>query len=104
MHATQTACGVQDSTRVPMRTQWESPPAIVAAADLLRVLLSPPSSPSGDATPDDASGGPLLLHMPPATAAVALGLVAVAAAPGGVLLRDVCLSPYCVLQLHQYHR
>ncbi|KAJ9516384.1 hypothetical protein QJQ45_011059 [Haematococcus lacustris] len=48
-------------------------------------------------------GEELALHRPVTLALVALNLAAFAA-PGGLPLREVCLSPYCVLEKQQWQR
>jgi rhomboid domain-containing protein 1 len=101
--------------RVPVPVEWDSR-HVVALLEFARVinahyhqqqqqLTQPsthPSSSSSNSCTDSSSGlGPAL---PP----VALGLVAanlvIFFKPGGVLLRDVSLSPYCVLDRKQWYR
>lgn len=51
-----------------------------------------------------SSGGDGDLTLPPVTAALVTGLLLVFTRPGGVALRDVALSPFCVVDRREYWR
>lgn len=51
-----------------------------------------------------SGGGSSSLTVPPVTAAVVAALLLVFTRPGGVALRDVALSPYCVVERGEYWR
>jgi hypothetical protein len=59
------------------------------------------SSSNGSGSSSDGSGD---LTLPPVTAALVTGLLLVFTRPGGVALRDVALSPFCVVDRREYWR
>eukprot|EP00882_Tetradesmus_deserticola_P017382 GHRQ01018620.1.p1 GENE.GHRQ01018620.1~~GHRQ01018620.1.p1 ORF type:complete len:223 (+),score=102.78 GHRQ01018620.1:1019-1687(+) len=81
-------------SRVPMPVEWDSR-HLVALLELARVL--------NEHTTTSAGGG-AAFALPPVTAAACLAQLLVFFKPGGVLLRDVSLSPYCVVDKRQYYR
>jgi rhomboid domain-containing protein 1 len=86
---------LQADSRVPMPVEWDSR-HLVALVELARVL-------NEHTTSSSAEGG-AAFTLPPVTAAACLAQLLVFFKPGGVLLRDVSLSPYCVIDKRQYYR
>jgi rhomboid domain-containing protein 1 len=78
-----------------MPVEWDSR-HLVALLELARVL-------NEHTTSSSAEGG-AAFALPPVTAAACLAQLLVFFKPGGVLLRDVSLSPYCVIDKRQYYR
>jgi hypothetical protein len=89
------ASPLQADSRVPMPVEWDSR-HLVALVELARVL-------NEHTTSSSAEGG-AAFALPPVTAAACLAQLLVFFKPGGVLLRDVSLSPYCVIDKRQYYR
>jgi hypothetical protein len=77
---------------IPQPVEWDSR-HIVALMELGRVLNDHARSHDGSS-----------FHLPPVTSATCLLLLLVFFKPGGVLLQDVSLSPYCVLSKKEYYR
>lgn len=78
-----------------MPVEWDSR-HLVALVELARVL--------NDLTSSSGAEGAAAFALPPVTAATCLAQLLVFFKPGGVLLRDVSLSPYCVIDKRQYYR
>jgi hypothetical protein len=101
----------QPNTRVPLPTHWDTR-TILAFLDCLRsiqhsfVTTVSAAAADGDLETDsiDGSSSSTYLTMPPVTAALAAALLLVFTRPGGVALKDVALSPYCVLVKKEYWR
>jgi hypothetical protein len=91
----------QPTTRVPLPAQWDAP-TILAFLDCLRSVQLSFVTVAADNLDDGSSSS--YLTIPPVTAALVVGLLLVFTRPGGVALRDVALSPYCVLQRKEYWR
>uniref|UniRef100_A0A383WNC0 Peptidase S54 rhomboid domain-containing protein n=1 Tax=Tetradesmus obliquus TaxID=3088 RepID=A0A383WNC0_TETOB len=86
---------LRGDSRVPMPVEWDSR-HLVALVELARVL--------NDLTSSSGAEGAAAFALPPVTAATCLAQLLVFFKPGGVLLRDVSLSPYCVIDKRQYYR
>ncbi|KAF6251854.1 hypothetical protein COO60DRAFT_580622 [Scenedesmus sp. NREL 46B-D3] len=86
---------IQADSRVPMPVEWDSR-HLVALLELARVL--------NEHTTTSSTEGGAAFALPPVTAAACLAQLLVFFKPGGVLLRDVSLSPYCVIDKRQYYR
>lgn len=83
----------QADTRVPLPVEWDSR-HLVSLIELGRMLNEHARSSDGSAH----------ISLPPVTAATCLLQLLVFFKPGGVLLREVSLSPYCVVDKKQYYR
>lgn len=77
-----------------MPVEWDSR-HIVSLLELARVLNEHACSASAEGA---------AFALPPVTAATCLAQLLVFFKPGGVLLRDVSLSPYCVIDRKEYYR
>lgn len=102
----------QPNTHVPLPTHWDTR-TILAFLDCLRAIqhsfVTQVTAVDGDLDTDDSTGGAssssnTYLTMPPVTAALAAALLLVFTRPGGVALKDVALSPYCVLVKKEHWR
>lgn len=96
---------------MPLPTHWDTR-TILAFLDCLRSIqhsfvTEVAAAVDGDLDTDSTNGSSsssTYLTMPPVTAALAAALLLVFTRPGGVALKDVALSPYCVLVKKEYWR
>jgi hypothetical protein len=92
---------------VPLPTVWDAR-TVLAFLDCLRALqyayVTVPAfddHPTGSSSSSSSSSN---VTIPPVTSALVSALLLVFTRPGGVMLRDVALSPYCVIDRKEYWR